>query len=122
MKKSIYEQLGGTYREENGYFLPDIELPPQKTIGKYGKIHLEYIKNHRKSKYNSLLVTFELNDYLYNINEQAEEMFLSLIEELAKAQKVDEKLKANNQMLWVQQMNNIRRSAAEIVMKELIFI
>lgn len=51
MKKSIYEQLGGTYREENGYFLPDIELPLQKTIGKYGKIHLEYIKNHCKSKY-----------------------------------------------------------------------
>jgi hypothetical protein len=116
--KTIYEQLGGTYREENGSLVPDVELPEQKPIGKYGRMHLEYLKQHRRGRYSALLGEGRLNTYLSEIDEQAHEMLISLIVEFAKAQSIDEHLKATDQMRWVQMMNNVRRSAEETVMRE----
>ena len=118
--KTIYEQLGGTYREENGNLVPDVELPEQKQIGKYGKMHLDYLKQHCRGRYSALLGEGRLNAYLTNVDEQAHEMLTSLTVELAKTQGIDEHLKATDQMRWVQMMNNVRSSAEETVMRELI--
>ena len=118
--KTIYEQIGGTYREENSSLVPDMELPEQKPIGKYGRMHLEYLKQHRRGRYSALLGEGQLNAYLAEIDEQAQEMLSSLTVELAKTQGVDEHLKATDQMRWVQLMNNVRSAAEETVMRELI--
>ena len=118
--KTIYEQLGGTYRKENGNLVPDVELPEQKPIGKYGRMHLDYLKQHRRGRYSALLGEGRLNAYLAVVDEQAQEMLTSLTVELAKAQGIDEHLKATNQMRWVQMMNNVRNSAEETIMRELI--
>ena len=118
--KTIYEQLGGTYREEKEHLVPDVELPEQKPIGKYGKMHLDYLKQHRRGRYSALLGEGRLNAYLSEIDEQAHKMLTSLTAELAKAQGIDEHLKATDQMRWVQIMNNVRNSAEETVLRELI--
>ena len=118
--KTIYEQLGGTYREENGNLVPDVELPKQKPIGKYGRMHLDYLKQHHRGRYSTLLGEGRLNAYLSEVDEQAHEMLSSLTVELAKTQGLDEHLKATDQMRWVQRMNNVRSSAEETVMRELI--
>ena len=118
--KTIYEQLGGTYREEKDNLVPDVELPEQKPIGKYGKMHLDYLKQHRRGRYSALLGEGRLNAYLADVDEQAHEMLTSLMVELAKTQSIDEHLKATDQMRWVQMMNNVRSSAEETVMRELI--
>ena len=118
--KTIYEQLGGTYREENGNLVPDVELPEQKPIGKYGRMHLDYLKHYRRGRYSALLGEGRLNAYLSEIDEQAHKMLTSLTVELAKTQGIDEHLKATNQMRWVQMMNNVRISAEETIMRELI--
>ena len=120
MKQTIYEQLGGTYREEKGNLVPDVELPEQKPIGKYGRMHLEYLKQHRRGRYSALLGEGQLNAYLAEIDEQAQEMLSSLTVELAKTQGIDEHLKATDQMRWVQMMNNVRNPAEETIMRELI--
>ena len=119
--KTIYEQLGGTYREEKGNLVPDVELPEQKPIGKYGKMHLDYLKQHRRGRYSALLGEGLLNAYLADVDEQAHEMLSSLTVELAKAQGIDEHLKATDQMRWVQMMNNVKAQAEEIVLKEIVF-
>ena len=118
--KTIYEQLGGTYREENGNLVPDVELPEQKPIGQYGRMHLDYLKQHRRGRYSTLLGEGRLNAYLADVDEQAHEMLSSLTVELAKAQGIDEHLKATDQMRWVQLMNNVRNAAEETIMRELI--
>ena len=118
--KTIYQQLGGTYREENCNLVPDVELPEQKPIGKYGRMHLDYLKQHRRGRYSTLLGEGRLNAYLADVDEQAQEMLTSLTVELAKTQGINEHLKANDQMRWVQMMNNVRISAEETVMRELI--
>lgn len=112
--------VGGTYREENGKFVPNVELPEQKPIGNYGKMHLDYLKQHRRGRYSTLLGEGRLNTYLSEIDEQAHEMLSSLPAEFAKAQGIDEHLKATDQMRWVQLMNSVRSSAEETVMRELI--
>ena len=120
MTQNYYEQLGGTYREENGNLVPDVELPEQKPIGKYGRMHLDYLKQHRRGRYSALPGEGRLNAYLADVDEQAHEMLTSLTVELAKTQGIDEDLKASDQMRWVQMMNNIRSSAEGTVMRELI--
>ena len=119
--KTIYEQLGGTYREENGNLVPDVELPEQKPIGKYGQMHLDYIKHYRRGRYSALLGEGRLNAYLADVDEQAQEMLTSLTVELAKTQGIDEHLKATDQMRWVQMMNNVQAQAEEIVANELLY-
>ena len=118
--KTLYEQLGGTYREENCNLVPDMELPEQKPIGKYGRMHLDYLKQHRRGRHSALLGEGQLNAYLADVDEQAHEMLTSLTVELAKTQGIDEHLKATDQMRWVQMMNNVRNSAEETIMRELI--
>ena len=122
MTQNYYEQLGGTYREENGNLVPDVELPEQKPIGKYGRMHLDYLKQHRRGRYSTLLGEGRLNAYLADVDEQAHEMLTSLTVELAKTQGIDEHLKATDQMRWVQMMNNVRNSAEETVMRKLILV
>ena len=121
--KSLFEQMGGTYREENGYLIPNLTLPEEEQveIGIWGQRRLEYIKHHRKGFYTSLVIGCELNRYLADINKQAEEMFNTLISQYKTSEGITEKLKADNQMQWVGLMNNIRQRATEIVNAELIF-
>ena len=120
MQQTIYEQLGGTYREEKGNLVPDVELPEQKPIGKFGRMHLDYLKQHRRGRYSALLGEGRLNAYLADVDEQAHEMLSSLTVELAKTQGIDEHLKATDQIRWVQLMNNVRSQAEEIVIKEIV--
>ena len=120
--KSLFEQMGGTYREENGYLMPNLTLPEEEQIkiGVWGPRRLEYIKHYRKGFYTSLLIGCELNRYLADVNKQAEEMFDTLISQYNTVEGITEQLKADNQMEWVARMNNIRQRATEIVNKEMI--
>ena len=122
MEKSIFEQMGGTYREENGCLIPNLSLPEHEkhTIGKYGQLHLDFLKKHRRGTYTTLLTECRLNEYLHEIDLQATEMVEHLISELAEKQGVSEALKAQSQMQWVMAMNNIKLSAEEIVRNNLL--
>ena len=122
MEKSIFEQMGGTYREEDGCLIPNISLPEceEHTIGKYGQLHLDFLKKHRRGMYTTLLTECRLNEYLYEIDLQATEMVERLISELAEKQGVSEALKAQSQMQWVMAMNNIKLTAEEIVRNNLL--
>jgi len=119
--KNKYEEIGGTYCEENGHLVPDVELPEQKPIGKYGKMHLDYLKQHSHGRYSTLLGEGRLGAYLSEIDEQAHEMISSLIVEFAKTQGIDEHLKETDQLRWVQMMNNVKTQVEEIVLKQIIF-
>lgn len=122
MEKSIFEQMGGTYREEDGYLIPNLSLPEREehTIGKYGQLHLDFLKKHRRGMYTTLLAECRLNEYLHEIDLQATEMVERLISELAEEQGVSEALKAQSQMQWVMAMNNIKLTAEEIVRNDLL--
>ena len=121
--KSLFEQMGGTYREENGYLIPNLTLPEEEQvkIGIWGQRRLEYIKHHRKGFYTALILDCKLNRYLADVNRQAEEMFDTLISQYKTAEGITEQLKAAKQMEWVGRMNNIRQRATEIVNSELIY-
>ena len=112
-----------TYTQQGDYLLPDLKLPeqPKVEIGIWGKRHLRYLKNHHPIIYINLLTSCKLTAYLADIDEQAEDMFFRLVEQLAEKEGVTERLKADNQMLWVRKMNNIRNIAQEIVNAELIY-
>ena len=121
MKKSLFEKYGIAYREVNGVFIPDIELPEQKEIGRFGWQHEKWLKTHRPCRHSLLVGSYEILEYLANIDAEANEMYSSLIVNLAKAEGVDEHLKATDQMKWVQMMQSIERKAKEIVEHEVIF-
>ena len=112
-----------TYREENGCFYPNLELPKQTnyTIGKYGLLHLDFIKAHRKGRYTSLVSECRLNEYLHQIGLEAKEMLESIITSLAVERGIDENLKARDMLRWAAEMNNIKARAEEIVLKEVIY-
>ena len=124
MTHSLYEQFGGTYREENGFRIPNLSLPEQTNhpIGKYGRMHLNYLKQHRCGRYTTLLTEGRLNAYLCEIDEQAQEMMATLMEQAARVQGIDDHLKTTDQMRWVQMMNNFRAQAEEIVAIELLYV
>ncbi len=124
MEKYIYDDKNGLWYEQNGdYYIPCLELPEkeQQTIGIWGQRHLRYIKQHRRAFYMNLLASGKLNSYLAALNEDAEEMFAQLVEQIAVREGITEQLKANNQMQWVQQMNNMRERAMEEVNNDLIY-
>ena len=144
MEKTLFEQMGGTYTLVGDYLFPNLTLSEeeQKSIGIWGcgspaetsdevrstdragrrdRRHLRYIKQHKRVFYANLLTSCELNSYLADVEEQAEDMFSRLVKDLAEKENVTEKLKAENQMLWVRRMNNIRNRAAEIVNADLIY-
>ena len=112
-----------TYTLQGDYLLPDLKLPdqPKVEIGIWGMRRLRYLKNHHPIIYTNYLTSCTLTAHLADIDEEANEMFERLVEQLAKQEGVTEKLKADNQMLWVARMNNIRNRATEIVNTELIY-
>ncbi len=124
MAKTIFEQMGGTYTQVGDYMLPDL-LPAEEEneadIGVWGMRHKRYLKQKHKVLYYNLLTSGKLNSYLVDIEQQAQDLFLRLVKELAEKENVTEELKATDQMLWVQKMNNIRNRATEIVNAELIY-
>ena len=127
MKKNFdspYETLGGTYREENGHLIPNVSLPEQTDyqIGKYGRMHLDYIKQHRRGRYTTLLTESKLNAQLYEIDLEANEMLETIIPRLATERGIDENLKARDMLRWVAEMNNIKASAEEMVLREVVLV
>ena len=125
MKKNfepLYETLGGTYREENGHLIPDVTLPKQTDyqIGKYGRMYLDYIKQHRRGRYTTLLTEGKLNARLHEIDLEANKMLDTIISRLADQRGIDEDLKARDMLRWVAEMNNIKASAEEIVLREVV--
>lgn len=123
MEKSLFEQMGGTYTQVEDYLLPNLTLPEQenKPVGIWGQRHLRYIKQHKRVFYANLLTSCKLNSYLADVDEEAENLFNRLVKDLAEKENVTEKLKAENQMLWVQHMNSIRNRATEVVNADLIY-
>ena len=122
--KTLYENLGGTYHEENGHLIPDVTLPEQTDyqIGKYGRMHLDYIKNHRRGRYTTLLTEGKLNARLHEIDLEANEMLETIIPRLATERGIDEDLKACDILRWVAEMNNVKASAEEIVLREVVLV
>ena len=118
------EKTGIRYTLQGDYYLPDLALPAeeQQPIGIWGQRHLRHLKQNRRVLYANLLTSGKLNSYLADIDKQAEEMFSRLVEQLAEKENVTEKLKAENQMLWVHKINNVRNRAAEIVNNKLIYV
>lgn len=123
MEKSLFEQLGGTYTQAGDYLLPNLTIPEeeQKPIGIWGQRHARHLKQHHKILYYNLLTSGKLNAHLAEIDRQAEEMFFWLVKQMAEREGVTEHLKAENQMEWVERMNNIRNRATEIVYAEIIY-
>ena len=124
MQKNIYnEQTGISYTLQGNYYLPDLTLPPEeeKHIGVWGQRHLRYLKQHRRILYTNLLTSGRLNSYLADINEQAENMFLKLVEQMAEHEGITEELKAEHPMEWIGRMNALREATVEIVNAEVIF-
>ena len=124
MAKTIFEQMGGTYSQVGDYLLPNLSLPTeekQANIGVWGMRHKRFLKENHRVLYANLMASGKLVAYLDDIEQQATAMFLRLVKELAEKENVTEELKAADQMLWVQKMNNIRNRATEIVNAELIY-
>lgn len=124
MKKSLFEQMGGTYSRVGDYRIPNITVSEEASepIGIWGQRHAQYLKEHCRVLYMNLFTSGKLNSHLAEIDNQAEDMFLQLVKEMAEKQGVTEQLKATDQMAWVGKMNNIRNQATEIVNRELIYV
>ena len=124
MTDTLFEQLGGTYTQVGDYLLPDLTLPAETQTGNIGVWALRrkrYLKQHHKALYYNLLTSGKLHSHLADVEEEAQELFFRLVKEYAEQEGVTEQLKAENQMLWVQRMNNIRSAAMEIVANDLIY-
>ncbi|OUO80041.1 TnpV protein [Flavonifractor plautii] len=122
LKERITEN-GIDYILIGDYYIPDLKLPEEnRPIGRYGRLHREYLKQEHPARYSSLILTGKLWTYLADLNEQAEERLDLIIEQMKSAEGVTEELKARNQLEWVGRMNNIRNRAEEIINSELIYI
>ena len=119
--ESLFEQIGGTYKQVGDYLLPDVELPKEKHIGLWGQRRYKYLRNANHILFSQLTISGKMNDYLVDIDKQAEEMFSQLVKQLAERDGITEALKVTNQMEWVRRMNTVREQATEIVNKELIY-
>ena len=124
MANTIFEKMGDTYTQVGDYMLPDL-LPAEEeqevNIGVWAMRHKRYLKQNHKVRYYNLLISGKLNSYLTDVEEQAQHLFSQLVKDLAEKENVTKKIKAENQMMWVQKMNNIRNRATEIVNAELIY-
>ena len=123
MKKTIFEEIGGTYIRHGDYLIPCLTLPEeeQRFIGVWGQRHKRYLKEHKEAVYITLLTSGRLNSYLADIEEQAQERFERLIEQMKQVQGITEQMKAENVWEWVGRMNNIQACAREIVDREIIY-
>ena len=122
--KSTFEQMGGTYRQEGDYLLPNLALPdePEHHIGKYGLLRRSYLKNHRSGIYTVMFLNGTLYQHLAEIDQNSNERVDLLVRQMAKREGVSETLKASAQLEWVGRMNNIKSRAEEIVLSELVYV
>lgn len=123
MGKYITDERTGLKYELVGdyYLIAGDDEPEERPIGIWGQRHLRHLKQHHKTAYTELMTSGKLNGYLADLNEQAEDMFLRLVKELAAKEGITETLKVKNQMLWVQRMNEVRETATEIINNDLIY-
>lgn len=123
MVKSLFEEMGGRYERQGDYLIPCLTVPAEEEqpIGVWGQRHLRYLKEYRRGTYINLLTSSRLNAYLAEIDKQAQERFNRLVEGMKQAQSITERLKAENQLEWVQRLNNIKACAREIVNEEIIY-
>ena len=124
MKKTVFEEMGGTYVRHGNYLIPCLTLPEeeQRFIGVWGQRHKRYLKEHKRAVYITLLTSGRLNSYLADIEEQAQERFERIVEQMKQAQGITEQLKADDTLEWIGRMNNVQVCAREIVDAELIFV
>jgi len=122
MEKSTFEQVGGTYRWEGDYLLPNLTVPESVPVGIWGQRRKQYLREHRKALYTAMLLSEELENHLTEIDQQAEEMFSQLVKQMAAQEGITEQLKADSQMEWVGCMNNIRERVTEIIDAELTLV
>lgn len=124
MSKTIFGQTGGTYTRQDDYELPDLTLPTEKEfeIGVWGQRYKRYLKANHRVRYYTLLTSGRLDEHLSDVDKCANELFIQLVSEMSKREKVDENLKATDSFLWIRKMNNIRNRATEIVNAEVIFV
>ena len=123
MKKHIYDENNGLWYERIGdYYIPVLTLSSeeQRPIGKWGRMHRDYIKEHRPILFNDLILSGQLWTYLADLNEQAQERLSLIVEQMKASEGVTEKLKATDQMAWIGAMNSIRNRAEEIILREMI--
>ena len=124
MKKQIYDEKNGmSYTLHGDYYLPDLVLREEKpTYGKYGMLRKQFLKEYRSARYQYMLLTGKLNEHLNQIDQEAREQVEMLMKQMAEKKGVTEELKAQDQMEWVRLMNNIKASAEEIVLKNMIYV
>ena len=124
MKKQFYDETNGmSYMLHGDYYLPDLVLNEEEpTYGKYGMLRKQFLKEHRSARYQYLLLTGKLNEHLNQTDQEAREQVETLMEQMTEKQGVTEELKAQDQMEWVRLMNNIKASAEEIVLKNMIYV
>ena len=122
MDKYIYDDTNGLWYERCGdYYLPCLVLPEQKSVGKWGQKYRTYLRKHKREVYKTFQSKGILDEHIAEVNQQAEEMFDRLVEQIAMRQGVTEQLKADNQMAWVSAMNHVRSIAEETVLSDLIY-
>ena len=121
--KSLFEEMGGTYRQAGDYFIPNLALPDTEDyeIGKYGRMRRSYLKEHRKILYTNYVMEGTLFKHLSEIDQACNERMEIIVSDMARQEDVTEALKAADQMEWVRRMNNIRSRAEEIVLTELVY-
>ena len=122
--KSLFEEMGGTYRQDGDYLIPNLALPNDGDyeIGKYGRMRLDYLKEHRKILYTNYVTEGALSKRLSEIDQACNERMEHLVSTMAEQEGVSEALKVDDQMEWVCRMNNIRNRAEEIVLREVVFV
>ena len=124
MKKQIYDEKNGmSYTLHGDYYLPDLVLNEEEPIyGKYGMLRKQFLKEHRSARYQYLLLTGKLNEHLNQTDQEAREQVEMLMEQMTEKQGVTEELNAQDQMKWVRLMNNIKASAEEIILKNMVYV
>ena len=122
--KSLFEEMGGTYRQEGDYLLPNLTLPPdpeEYQIGKYGRMRQRFLKEHRRALYTSLMCEGTLTKHLAEIDRSCNDRLEIIETALMKREGVTEALKVSDQMEWVRRRNSIRNRAEEIILSELVY-
>ena len=122
--KSLYEQMGGTYRQEGDYLIPNL-LPPEGSdtpLGRYGRLRRSFLKEHHRGIYTSMLLNGSLWTHLHEIDKSCMEQMERIVSQIAKQENVTEALKAADQMEWVRCMNNIRNRAEELVLADFVYV
>ena len=110
------------YLQTGDYFIPDLKLPQEnRSIGKYGRMHRDYLQEHNPLRFDDLVLAGKLGTYLADLNEQAQNRLQLIIRQMQEAETVNDELKESNQMAWVQSMNSIYNRAEEIVLHELVY-